>query len=191
MPRPLTIRRAQLTDLDNVATLVRQTVGWLGQQGYDQWQDSGFGNRQRLGRAIERGDVWVVLDGESVIATATLNDDADPEFWRPDDHPKQALYLHRIVVERDRSGERIGTAMLDWAARKAREADRPLLRLDAWASNKELHKYYARNRFENVRTLHLAHRGSGALFERASSIQLGGGPVLLEEPQDRVVTHPV
>jgi hypothetical protein len=43
------------------------------------------------------------------------------------------------------------------------------LRLDAWRTNEALHAYYRKAGFQHVRTVEYPHRGSGALFQRATS----------------------
>jgi ribosomal protein S18 acetylase RimI-like enzyme len=96
-----------------------------------------------------------------------VDEHADPEFWTPDDRPEAALYVHRMAVSRSVAGAGAGGEMLDWAARRAAQADKKLLRLDAWKTNAGLHGYYRGQGFKMVRLVDLPHRQSGALFERA------------------------
>jgi hypothetical protein len=56
--------------------------------------------------------------------------------------------------------------LLDWAAKRAAEASKRWLRLDAWKSNPGLHRYYAAQGFSLFRIVDLRHRESGALFQR-------------------------
>lgn len=179
----LTIRRAQASDLDAALTLVMDAVQWLHQQGSDQWQYPVERHRLALTRTTARGEVWIVTDDpHTAVATITLNGYADPEFWTPADDPADALYVHRMAVARTASGHGLGSALLDWAARQAVNAGKKWLRLDAWAENRALHDYYRRCGFHHVRTLHLDHRGSGALFQRPATTQLGRGPRIIEHP---------
>lgn len=50
---------------------------------------------------------------------------------------------------------------------------RHCLRLDCAKHNARLRTYYDAHGFTHVRTVDLAHRESGALFERRSRIRLG------------------
>ena len=177
----LTIRRATTTDVDAVLGLVTDAARWLAERGSDQWQYTTERHRLAIERATGRGEVWVVSDDTgAIVATTTLNGYADPEFWTPDDDPAGGLYVHRMAVARSASGQEIGSAMLDWAARQAVDAGKKWLRLDAWANNTALHDYYRNHGFEPVRLLHFGHRGSGALFQRPATTQLGSGPRLLD-----------
>ncbi|WP_328807845.1 GNAT family N-acetyltransferase [Nonomuraea antri] len=103
------------------------------------------------------------------VATIALDDHADPEFWTLDDDPGAALYVHKLAVARPWSGSGLGDALLDWACATAHSAGLPWLRLDCAKANPRLQDYYRGRGFRHVRTVDLAHRASGALFERPSA----------------------
>jgi hypothetical protein len=56
-----------------------------------------------------------------------------------------------MVVEAHARGGELGSVLLDWAARSARQAGKSWLRLDAWKSNPALHQYYLDRGFTLVR----------------------------------------
>ena len=178
----LTIRRATPADIDAVLGLVTDAVRWLAERGSDQWQYTTERHRMAIERATMRGEVWMVSDSTgATIATITLNAHADPEFWTAEDDPDDALYVHRMAVARSASGQKVGSALLDWASRQAVDAGKKWLRLDAWANNTALQDYYRQRDFQSVRLLRFGHRGSGALFQRPATTQLGTGPRLIED----------
>lgn len=166
----LTIRRAGSRDLEAIKELQAESIAWLAAKGEDQWQpgkprapqDRPWSN---LEASINLGTCWVAEDGGKVVATITIDGYADPEFWSAEE-ADQALYVHRMIVARSHAGQEIGPALLSWADYQAQTANRPYLRLDAWSTNKPLHRYYQALGFTHLRTMTLPHRGSGALFER-------------------------
>jgi GNAT superfamily N-acetyltransferase len=167
------IRRAEYNDLGEVMALYRRTQQWLAAKGSDQWQPKDGRNdvllervRTNLSCSIERGECYVALRGDRVVGTITVDEFADPEFWRPTDDPGSALYLHRMIVDRSTAGAGVSDALLRLADDLAAKYGRPWLRLDAWRTNTPLHRYYQRQGFAHVRTVDLPHRGSGALFQR-------------------------
>jgi GNAT superfamily N-acetyltransferase len=117
---------------------------------------------------------WRKTAGSS--GTITVDDCADEEFWRPEDDPDDALYLHRMVTTREVAGREIGSALLDWASCRAAALRKRWVRLDAWRSNPGLQRYYADRGFEHVRTVQLPHRHSGALFQRRAGVVRGDSP---------------
>jgi ribosomal protein S18 acetylase RimI-like enzyme len=108
----------------------------------------------------------------------TIDTFADPEFWTKDDNPDDAVYVHRMIVQRAFGGRGLGKVMLLFAETIASRAGRHWVRLDAWSTNSSLHAYYRSLGFEHVRTLRFQHRGSGALFQRAVPEQ----PVVSDVP---------
>lgn len=172
----LLIRRATVKDLHGLLDLYEAAQRWLKEQGSDQWSNNSRDKmRPRFMRSIHQGECYVAEDDGTLVGMVTVDDFADPEFWRPEDRPAAALYVHRMVVDRNRSGQNIGGALLDWAAKVAASKGRRWLRLDAWRTNDALHRYYERQGFIPVRVVELAHRGSGALFQRPVGDMASGG----------------
>lgn len=158
------MRPARPDELDVVEGLLVEVSQWLASRGIDQWQYPP--HRDRIVRALARGEVFLAIVDGKAVGTLQLDDYADPEFWTPDDQPEKALYIHRMAVSRSAAGQDIGTRMLHWAARHAAQSGKPLLRLDAWKSNPGLHRYYESQGFYLVGLRDLPHRQSGALFQR-------------------------
>jgi GNAT superfamily N-acetyltransferase len=168
-------RLARDTDIDGIMTLYRDAQQWLRGKGLDQWSardgdhdDDGLHERVKAGivRAVKHDECWVVTDGDRLMGSITVDERADPEFWRMDDAPSSALYIHRMMVANEAHGQGVGSILLDIADGAAHKAGKPFLRLDAWRNNPALHAYYVRQGFNHVRTVRLDHRPSGALFER-------------------------
>jgi GNAT superfamily N-acetyltransferase len=158
-----TIRRAADAELSIVADLWAEAARWLASRGIDQWQYEP--HVDRIERSIAAGECWLAID-ERPVGTITVDGRADPEFWTPADEPDTALYAHRMAVARSAAGAGLGAVMLDHAAGLARAAGKRWLRLDAWRDNPGLADYYRAQGFEHVRTVVLAHRRSGVLFQR-------------------------
>lgn len=170
----LLLRRAVPGDLDVVVALVEHAARWLGQRGLDQWQ---YPPRvARIAHGVDAGEVYLLEEDDQPIATITVDEHADPEFWTPADQPDTALYVHRMVVTRNAAGRGIGAALLDWASQRAQHSGKTWLRLDAWRTNTGLHAYYRSRGFQPIRTVTLPHRGSGALFQRQAGTITGDGP---------------
>jgi GNAT superfamily N-acetyltransferase len=129
--------------------------------------------RANIGRSIATGTCYLVIDDPKIVGTITADRFADPEFSIEADHPDDALYVHSMVVRRDRAGQGIRNAMIGFADELASKAGKKWLRLDAWKANEALHSYYRSAGFEHVRTTSCAHRGSGALFQREVMSNLG------------------
>ncbi len=177
------IRRATTdADLDDVADMWTRSSERLQRLGYDQW--SYPVKWHNILRSSAERKLWVVsLDHDRPIATITLENEAD-DFWLPENDPEDALYAHRLVVDDGYRGTELGSALLDWAARRARAVGKTWLRLDAWKSNTDLHKYYLDRGFTFVRIAPGPDELSGACFQRRSDFELHRGPHVREEDDD-------
>jgi GNAT superfamily N-acetyltransferase len=168
------VRSATMGDIETIMTMYREAQAWLHRDGHDQWSPRGGDQaalldrvRNSLSHSAARGECFVATINDQVIGTITVDQYADPEFWRAEDSPDTALYLHRMIVSRAARGHGIGRILLGHAERLVVQGGRSLLRLDAWRNNQALHRYYLSEGFTHVRTVDLPHRGSGTLFERS------------------------
>jgi GNAT superfamily N-acetyltransferase len=158
------IRRARADEASVVAGLWTEAAAWLASRGIDQWQYEP--HHDRIAASVAAGECWLAEWDGWVVGTITVDGRADPEFWTAADHPDAALYAHRMVVARAAAGTGLGARLLDHAGRLAAEAGKRWLRLDAWRDNPGLADYYRSQGFTEVRTVVLAHRRSGVLFQR-------------------------
>jgi GNAT superfamily N-acetyltransferase len=167
--QPLIIRRASHKDLSTIQSILQDASAWLQSKGSDQWQRPL--KIERIENDLENGSVYLgEIDGKPV-ATITVDDRADPDFWSSEDCPEQALYLHRMAVRSAYRGKGLGDLLIQHAEQLAKESGRSKLRLDAWRTNKGLQRYYAMHGWTYVRTVNAEHRQSGALFERCLTVE--------------------
>ncbi|WP_042370523.1 GNAT family N-acetyltransferase [Streptacidiphilus neutrinimicus] len=172
------IRPATDEDIQTVIGLWQHAAGWLRNRGINQWQYPPREERIRENVAAE--ECWIVEDDGIPVGTITVDDHADRDFWTEQEAAQPALYVHRMAIRRDVGGTGLGAALLDWAARKAVDQGKTLLRLDAWRDNEGLHAYYRSRGFTQLRIVEVDGRGSGALFQRDAGTAEGVGPRLTE-----------
>lgn len=129
---------AQPADVDDIHALRRSLEDWMAERAVDQWPRGSL-PRERVEAQVAAGEWWVVRDDDGLVATIRLLW-SDPDFWGAD--PTPAAYVHGLMVARRRSGDGLGTALLDWAAASGRASGVGLFRLDCRASNPALRRYY-------------------------------------------------
>ncbi|MFW5415351.1 GNAT family N-acetyltransferase [Nocardiopsis sp. CNT-189] len=166
------VRNADCADVPRVAEMMAEASSWLTSQGSDQWQYPPPVNV--IERDVEARTLYVVLREGEVIAAATIDRNADPDFWEAGDRPEDALYVHKMAIDRAWAGRKLGASLLDLAGVLAEEAGLPWVRLDAWKTNERLHRYYQEEGFDLVRLVDLEHRQSGALFQRKATARSSG-----------------
>ncbi len=167
MGKPYTMRQARHDDLDVVMALLDRRIRWLRSRGSDQWS-TGSTFRTRLTNHIERGETWLLEDNKESIATITVGTVGDPDFWTPSELRDPAIYVSKMASRIERSGEGLGVLMIRWARDRAKKLGLEFVRWDAWRTNPELQEYYRSIGARHVRTVDVADRWSGALFEMSA-----------------------
>lgn len=164
MAEPYLLRPALASEAPAVMRLLGDTVEWLRARGSDQWSTWRSWD-SKMAPVFAAGDVWLLLDADALIGTITVESSADPDFWTPEEAQDPALYLSKLTIRRDHAGQHLGDLLLSWAGDYATRQGARWLRLDAWRSNPDLHRYYLDRGWRYVRTAEAPHRRSGTLFE--------------------------
>ena len=169
-------------DVDAVSGLVRGAAEWLRtSKNTDQWAKpwpDRIRQRERMLNDLLKGKTWLVWDGETAVATITVDTDEPVDLneqpvWPERERRRSALYVRRVVVARDYAGCGLGAALLDWAAHVAkRDHQAALIRIDVWTTNQELHAYYEGQSFVRLPDrdpASLPDYPSQMLFERTAA----------------------
>ncbi|WP_204072899.1 GNAT family N-acetyltransferase [Planotetraspora phitsanulokensis] len=147
----MSARLARPGDLTAIVGLRRHLADWLALQGSNQWQRAWpdeHGQIRRIEEAIDDRATWVVCEGDRVMATVTFFDYDVGRLWAEMGGGREpALYIHRMMVHRDYAGLGVGADILEAAHLYAAYRGLAWLRLDAWATNVKLHRYYGRHHF--------------------------------------------
>lgn len=166
------IRPGTSADAASVLSLYDGAVAWLTATGRaGQWGTVPFSVQPQLvaqvSEAAASGAMRIAQtpgDPERSPAGAMWLDDAPP-YAPPPDMPE--LYLHGLVVDRARSGQGIGRALLDYAVDEARRRGVPRVRLDCWAGGDQaLVRYYERAGFTPAGRVTLGNGWPGVFLAR-------------------------
>jgi GNAT superfamily N-acetyltransferase len=166
-----TIRPATPREQPVVTGLIDEAAAWLRGRDTDQWARPWPDRERRDARVrqgLERGETWIVRDGETPAATMAICRTANPDVWW-NFGKDPAVYIHRLVVGRSFAGQDLGGLMIDWAVqRECAIRHVEWVRVDVWTTNAQLHAYYERQGFLRCGTCPDPAYPSGALFQKAA-----------------------
>jgi hypothetical protein len=163
----LSVRPATAADLAAVHEILHDVADWLHEQGYDQWpHDSASLGPERLAAQISHNEMHLVLDGVRLVGTIAVSAHGDSDFWTPRELAEPAVYISKAAIVRQRAGESLGAVVLRWVVDQANMQGARWARLDAWRTNTALHAYYTGQGWDYLRTVAVAGRNSGALFQK-------------------------
>jgi GNAT superfamily N-acetyltransferase len=182
-------------DFPAIIQLIDKASDWLRRfKDTDQWANPWPNEKkrnERVIRGLRMGRTWIVLDdkNKNIVATVTCRPDANKWLWRRQERKVRAVYISRLIINREYEGIGIGTELLDWVGKWARrQYSAQLIRIDVWTTNMGLRSYYQKRGFEFRRVckpLRYKFRKypSGALFEKSTAaLEFADTPRLSEEP---------
>ncbi|KAF9348530.1 hypothetical protein BGX26_013055 [Mortierella sp. AD094] len=146
------IRNTKPEELEEYINILERAAEWMQSQRLAQWIPGTFrkpDSRLHISNAIAAQNSYVVehLPSRTIAAIFALNyeDPFDDMLWTPllgSDHWKDAIYVHRLVVERPFQGRGIVPMILAFAEELVPKKGKNYLRLDCRGNNPGLRKFY-------------------------------------------------
>ncbi len=158
------IRQAGIHETEVVSRVLTAAAQWLIERGEPMWKADEL-NAKRIAGDVSDG-LFFVAEIDAVIAGTVKFQLEDPLFW-PDQASGEAAYVHRLAIQREFAGRQVSSALLQWAAERARELGRRYLRLDCEATRPRLRSFYERFGFR-----HHSDRQVGPYFVARYELEL-------------------
>lgn len=140
----MNIVTANLTDIDSIFRLYDQAIEFQKQVFDKYWL--GF-DAELVEREIAEGRLWKITEDERAACIFSVAYE-DPVIWGADSHV-DSMYIHRIVTDPEFAGRGYVRKIVDWARGHAAERRLRYVRMDTWADNFKLRKYYEGCGFEH------------------------------------------
>jgi len=139
-------------DVDKAISVIHSAGAWLEKSGRNSskwWQPQNL-NKQFLLQYAEANEFYVLLIDNKPAAAMILQLTERNQSWKSVDkkHPKRAVYIHWLAVDREFAGQGLPKLMIDFAAKFAKEKNVSLLRLDTNADEPKLMRIYENLSFE-------------------------------------------
>ena len=124
-------------DLPLIFELFEHSISYQEKHGYPVWKNY---DQDAIREDIENKNQYkVMVDG--MIGMVFSVGYADKVIWRELDQG-DAVYLHRIVVNPACRGRKLFGLVLEWSVQHAKQKGLNNVRLDTWASNDKIIRYY-------------------------------------------------
>ena len=162
---PFVIRPATVDDTPALVATLTEAADWVQRlDGTVMWVEGEL-EEDRVRSEAEAG-MFVVAEAEGEVVGAIRFQLDDQLFW-PDIDGRESAFVHRLAVRRSHAGQGISTALLQWAADRARGLGKRYLRLDCDADRTRLRELYERFGFK----LH-SYRQVGAYYVARYELQI-------------------
>jgi ribosomal protein S18 acetylase RimI-like enzyme len=139
------ITNTTLQDLNIIYWLFDEATKLQNKNGYKVWESI---DKEALQDDIKNILQFKVVRDEDILGIFSIQFN-DPFIWRERDQ-KDAIYLHRIVVNPNFKGQKLFEKVLTWAIQLAKQENQKFLRMDTWADNYQLIEYYKSYGFQFI-----------------------------------------
>lgn len=169
------IRKSTEQDLPALLSIFDEARGTIKQLGIDQWQN-GYPHSEVIRDDISRGESYsVTADGE-ICATFALIEGGEPTYdkiydgaWLTGYSPATSpdyFAIHRVAISVRLRGQGIATKIIDFAAQKARAAEKRSLRIDTHRGNVVMRRMLEKHGFTHTGTIYLADNAERVAYEK-------------------------
>ena len=169
------IRNCTEEDVAQVGAFYDRVVAWLDANGanYPKWTYKEYPSVIFARAHTARGVQYVCLDGDVIVGAFVLNDDPEANYqkgaWSRHIPDGEYMVLHALAIDPAMHGRGIGTAVVEFCIRTAKERGYKALRLDIVPDNLPARSLYEKLGFRYAGTYDLdrglAHIPEFSLFE--------------------------
>lgn len=109
-------RKAELSDISPIWEILQQAIQRRKEDGSNQWQD-GYPNPEVVQKDIEKGEGFVLADGETIIGYSAVLINDEPVYakiegnWLTND---DFVVMHRVAVSENYLGKGLAKLMLKY-----------------------------------------------------------------------------
>lgn len=140
-----TVEEASQSDLDNICELFEEAIAFQKDNNYIGWKNY---DKDFIVAEIHNGLLFKIVSKNTIACIFSICY-TDPFIWREKENG-DAIYLHRVVLNRLFQGEKMFKKVLEWAITHAEAKKIQKIRMDTWAENEKIISYYKSYGFEFV-----------------------------------------
>ena len=132
-----TIQPAEMDDLPIIQQLFEEAITFQKKNHYIGWENYDL---SYIKADIQQKLLFKIIDQKDILCIFSVCY-KDPLIWREKDNGN-ALYLHRVVLNRAFQGQKLFKEVLQWAVEHASMLELTFIRMDTWADNQKIIDYY-------------------------------------------------
>jgi ribosomal protein S18 acetylase RimI-like enzyme len=150
------IRKAEISDLENIILMYKSCVTGMIANGIDQWDES-YPNAEVIMKDLIAQTYFVAIENNIIIAGINIDQNQDDTYlaldWR--DKKNQFLVVHRLAVEVAFWSDGIGKSLMLFTENLVTEKGLNSIRLDTYSGNPKAMEFYRRLGYRELGTIDL------------------------------------
>ena len=164
------IRKATQADIDAVAALYNEAIDYEDTHiKYTSWKKGIYPTADTARLGVKKSSLYVFEENENILAAVILDNYQPIEYknitWNVVAKPQEVLVIHALCVSPKYMGSGIGSAMIDFAKKIAKDSSCTSLRLNTTSTNSHALHLYQKNGFVAVASRKILLNGQIACDE--------------------------
>ena len=150
------IRKAEISDLENIMLMYKSCVAGMIANGIDQWDES-YPNAKVIMEDLIAQTYFVAIENEIIIAGINIDQNQDETYLALDweDKKNQFLVVHRLAVKVEFWNNGIGKSIMLFTENLVTEKGLNSIRLDTYSGNPKAMEFYRRLGYRELGTIDL------------------------------------
>lgn len=132
---------------------------------HPKWQKGVYPSEEDLRAALERGELYLLTDGNRILSAMRVNHSAtegyDQVSWGVDAQPEEITLIHLLGVSASAQGRGLAKEMVRFVIEKARSERQKAVRLDVLAGNLPAFRLYDSLGFRRAGDVKLFYEDTG------------------------------
>ena len=139
------IRKAEISDLENIMLMYKSCVAGMVENGIDQWDET-YPNDEIIIEDLNVGTYYVAEMNETIIGGINIDKNQDDTYLSLDwkDKSDSFLVVHRLGVKEEFWNKKIGKDLMLFTEKLVIERGLKSIRLDTYSGNPKAMEFYRR-----------------------------------------------
>lgn len=163
-------RKAIKSDIDSIMSIIKQAQNYFKEQGINQWQNN-YPNVEVISNDIERGDSYLLLKDDNIIATTAVTFDGEESYnniyegqWLTNND--EFAVIHRIAVDNSYKGSGISSKIIEEVENLCKSKGVSSIKVDTNEDNIAMQKLLKKNNFKYCGIIYIEDGSKKAAFEK-------------------------
>ena len=150
------IRKAEISDLENIMKMYKSCVTGMLENGIDQWDDT-YPNTEIISEDLNVGTYYVAEIAGTLIGGINIDKNQDETYLALDweDKSDSFLVVHRLGVKEEFWNKKIGKDLMLFTEKLVIEKGLKSIRLDTYSGNPKAMEFYRRLGYTELGTIDL------------------------------------
>ena len=150
------IRKAEISDLENIMLMYKSCVAGMLENGIDQWDES-YPNTEVIMEDLIAQTYFVAIENNIIIGGINIDQNQDKTYLEIDweDKSDSFLVVHRLGVKEEFWNKKIGKDLMLFTENLVKERGLKSIRLDTYSGNPKAMEFYRRLGYIELGTIDL------------------------------------